>query len=153
MTRDEILKNPEYLTGQIIKYVHRRKDGDLEKAKFYLDKLIELEAQDDEAFEIDLLTEFKDALLGAVFDSGGNPIPCYDSVAVIDQLTAQGLSEDEAVDYAERVADGMRIIWVDEIELQDGGRWLEECQEEAQQAPKGLWADDDPMPPWEWRRK
>ena len=30
---------------------------------------------------------------------------------------------------------------------------LEGCQEEAQQAPKGLWADDDPMPPWEWRRK
>jgi endonuclease YncB( thermonuclease family) len=32
-------------------------------------------------------------------------------------------------------------------------RWLEECQEEAQQAPKGLWVDDDPMPPWEWRRR
>ena len=30
---------------------------------------------------------------------------------------------------------------------------LEGCQEEAQQAPKGLWADDDPMPPWEWRRR
>ena len=26
---------------------------------------------------------------------------------------------------------------------------LEGCQEEAQQAPKGLWADDEPMPPWE----
>ena len=30
---------------------------------------------------------------------------------------------------------------------------LEGCQEEAQQAPKGLWADDDPMPPREWRRR
>ena len=30
---------------------------------------------------------------------------------------------------------------------------LEGCQEEAQQAPKGLWADDEPMPPWEWRRR
>ena len=30
---------------------------------------------------------------------------------------------------------------------------LEGCQEEAQEAPKGLWVDDDPMPPWEWRRK
>ena len=26
---------------------------------------------------------------------------------------------------------------------------LEGCQEEAQNAPKGLWQSDDPMPPWE----
>ena len=30
---------------------------------------------------------------------------------------------------------------------------LEGCQEEAQDAPKGLWEDEDPMPPWEWRRR
>ena len=30
---------------------------------------------------------------------------------------------------------------------------LDECQVEAQQAPKGLWGDEDPMPPWEWRRR
>ena len=30
---------------------------------------------------------------------------------------------------------------------------LEGCQEEAQDAPKGLWKSDDPMPPWEWRRR
>ena len=30
---------------------------------------------------------------------------------------------------------------------------LESCQEEAQDAPKGLWKSDDPMPPWEWRRR
>ena len=30
---------------------------------------------------------------------------------------------------------------------------LSGCQVEAQQAPKGLWEDEDPMPPWEWRRK
>ena len=30
---------------------------------------------------------------------------------------------------------------------------LEGCQEEAQGAPKGLWKSDDPMPPWEWRRR
>lgn len=28
---------------------------------------------------------------------------------------------------------------------------LNDCQVEAQQAPKGLWEDDDPIPPWEWR--
>ncbi|HXU94746.1 MAG TPA: excalibur calcium-binding domain-containing protein, partial [Gallionella sp.] len=25
-------------------------------------------------------------------------------------------------------------------------------QEEARQAPRGLWALNDPMPPWEWRK-
>ena len=30
---------------------------------------------------------------------------------------------------------------------------LEDCQEEAQDAPKGLWESDDPMPPWKWRRR
>ena len=28
---------------------------------------------------------------------------------------------------------------------------LEECQEEAREAPKGLWEDEDPMALWEWR--
>ena len=30
---------------------------------------------------------------------------------------------------------------------------LEDCQGEAQGATKGLWKSDDPMPPWEWRRR
>jgi endonuclease YncB( thermonuclease family) len=30
---------------------------------------------------------------------------------------------------------------------------LKGCQAEAQQAPEGLWEDEDPMPPWKWRRK
>ena len=30
---------------------------------------------------------------------------------------------------------------------------LEGCQKEAREAPNGLWEDDDPMPPWEWRRR
>ena len=32
-------------------------------------------------------------------------------------------------------------------------KMLDDCQVEAQQAPKGLWEDEDPMPPWEWRRR
>ena len=27
------------------------------------------------------------------------------------------------------------------------------CQDEAKEVGLGLWADDDPMPPWEWRRR
>ena len=30
---------------------------------------------------------------------------------------------------------------------------LESCHKEAQDAPKGLWEDEDPTPPWEWRRR
>ena len=30
---------------------------------------------------------------------------------------------------------------------------LEDCQNEARQAPKGLWEAEELMPPWEWRRK
>ena len=30
---------------------------------------------------------------------------------------------------------------------------LSDCQIEAKQAPKGLWADEGPMPPWDWRRR
>ena len=30
---------------------------------------------------------------------------------------------------------------------------LKSCHKEAQNAPKGLWESDDPMPPWKWRRR
>ena len=30
---------------------------------------------------------------------------------------------------------------------------LKKCQKEAREAPKGLWEDEDPMPPWKWRRR
>ena len=30
---------------------------------------------------------------------------------------------------------------------------LQRCQEEAQDAPKGLWEAEDSMAPWEWRRR
>ena len=32
-------------------------------------------------------------------------------------------------------------------------RVLNDCQVEAQQAPEGLWEEEDPMPPWKWRRR
>ena len=32
-------------------------------------------------------------------------------------------------------------------------RAMASCQDEAKEAGLGLWADDDPMPPWEWRRR
>jgi endonuclease YncB( thermonuclease family) len=32
-------------------------------------------------------------------------------------------------------------------------RAMASCQDEAKEAGLGLWADDDPMRPWEWRRR
>ena len=32
-------------------------------------------------------------------------------------------------------------------------RAMASCQDEAKEAGLGLWADDDPIPPWEWRRR
>ena len=32
-------------------------------------------------------------------------------------------------------------------------RVLNDCQVEAQHAPVGLWEEEDPMPPWKWRRR
>jgi micrococcal nuclease len=30
---------------------------------------------------------------------------------------------------------------------------FKQCQEDAQKAKRGLWADEDPIPPWSWRRR
>ena len=35
MTLDEIVNSPEYLRGQTLKYLQRRKAGDLERAKYF----------------------------------------------------------------------------------------------------------------------
>ena len=32
-------------------------------------------------------------------------------------------------------------------------RAMANCQDKAKDAALGLWESDDPMPPWEWRRK
>ena len=114
MTRDEILSNPDYLMACITRHLYRRKDGDLERAKFFLDKLIEHEAKDD-VVDIDLLDEFDDCLLGCVYEADGNPVPVYDSVHMRDTLTSQGMSEDDAHDYIESLAEGMKIMCVHDI--------------------------------------
>ena len=49
---------------------------------------------------------------------------------------------------AEQVRRGM--AW--EYSHFHGNRDLAALQEEAKQAPRGLWALDEPMPPWEWRK-
>jgi len=50
---------------------------------------------------------------------------------------------------AEQVRRGM--AWVYDRYVTDRG--LYSIQDEARAAKRGLWADNSPVPPWEWRRK
>ena len=59
---------------------------------------------EDEFQEIEMLgDEFHHALLGAVFENDGTPVPCYSSAMIVDSLMNEGYSEEEAVDYINRM--------------------------------------------------
>ena len=75
---------------------------------------------DDDFEEIELLgDEFHHALLGAVFENDGTPVPCYSSAAIVEQLMEdEGYTEDMAVDYINEVTEGAKILWIHPLELQ-----------------------------------
>ena len=69
--------------------------------------------------DIELLgDEFHHALVGAVFENDGTPVPCYSSGMVVEQLMREGLTEDQAVDYVNEVTDGAKILWIHPLELE-----------------------------------
>ena len=76
--------------------------------------------EDTEYEEIELLSdEFHHALLGAVFESDGTPVPCYSSAAIVEQLMDdEGFTEEMAVDYINEVTEGAKILWIHPLELQ-----------------------------------
>ena len=74
---------------------------------------------DEEYEEIELLgDEFHHALLGAVFEADGTPVPCYSSGMIVDQLMAEGYDEESAVDYINEVTADAKILWIHPLELQ-----------------------------------
>ena len=74
---------------------------------------------DDEYEEIELLSdEFQYALLGAVFEQDGTPVPCYSSGMIVERLLAEGLTEDQAVDYINEVTDDVKLLWVHPLEFE-----------------------------------
>ena len=75
---------------------------------------------EDDFEEIELLgDEFHHALLGAVFENDGTPVPCYSSAAIVEQLMQdEGFTEEMAVDYINEVTEGAKILWVHPLELQ-----------------------------------
>ena len=75
---------------------------------------------DDDFEEIEMLgEEFHHALLGAVYEADGTPVPCYSSAAIVEQLMdGEGFTEEMAVDYINEVTEGAKILWVHPLELQ-----------------------------------
>ena len=69
--------------------------------------------------DIELLgDEFHHALVGAVFENDGTPVPCYSSGMVVEQLMREGMTEDQAVEYVNEVTDGAKILWIHPLELE-----------------------------------
>jgi hypothetical protein len=74
---------------------------------------------DDDYEEIEMLgDEFHHALLGAVYEEGGAPVPCYSSGMIVDQLLTEGYTEEQAVDYINEVTEGAKILWIHPLELE-----------------------------------
>ncbi len=75
---------------------------------------------DEEYEEIELLSdEFHHALLGAVFEQDGTPVPCYSSAAIVEQLMDdEGYTEEMAVDYINEVTADSKILWIHPLELE-----------------------------------
>ena len=74
---------------------------------------------DTEVEMIELLgDEYADALLGAVYDDDGTPVPCYSSAAVMDHLLLSGHDEDSAMAAVEEATLGMKMLWIHPLELE-----------------------------------
>ena len=74
----------------------------------------------DDFEEIELLSEYHDCLLGAVYDDEGRPVPCYSSDMVMEKLIAEGMSEDQAIEYIEFETQGMKLLWIHPLEFYPG---------------------------------
>jgi hypothetical protein len=74
---------------------------------------------DEDYEEIELLgDEYHHALLGAVYEQDGTPVPCYSSGMIVDELMNQGMSEEQAVDWINVETEGAKILWIHPLEIQ-----------------------------------
>ena len=74
---------------------------------------------DDDYEGIELLgDEYHHALLGAVYEQDGTPVPCYSSGMIMDELMNQGMSEEQAVDWINVETEGAKILWIHPLEIQ-----------------------------------
>ena len=72
---------------------------------------------DKELFEIDLVEEFAFAANKFIYTEKG-PVVCYDCDAVLAYLiTQEGMTHDAAIDYMDETMEGVRFIWIHDIDL------------------------------------
>ena len=68
---------------------------------------------------IELLSDdFAEALLGAVYDEEGTPVPCYSSAMVMDKMLLDGHDEVSAMEAVEAATEGMKMLWIHPLELE-----------------------------------
>ena len=76
-------------------------------------------SDEDDTEVIELLDDqFTDALLGAVYDEEGTPVPCYSSSMVMDKLLMDGHDEASALEAVEAATEGMKMLWIHDLELE-----------------------------------
>ena len=74
---------------------------------------------DEDYEEIEMLgEEFHHALLGAVYEQDGTPVPCYSSGMIVDKLILEGYTDDQALDYINEVTEGAKILWIHPLEIE-----------------------------------
>jgi hypothetical protein len=73
---------------------------------------------DEDIGEIEMLTDFDEALLGCVYSEDGTPVACYSSEVVMKRLVQEGYEESEALDYVEEMTTGMKLVWIHPIEFE-----------------------------------
>ena len=73
--------------------------------------------EDTEVIEL-LDDQFTDALLGAVYDDEGTPVPCYSSAMVMDKMLLDGHDEESALEAVEAATEGMKMLWIHPLELE-----------------------------------
>ena len=78
-----------------------------------------MDDDDTEVEVIELLDDqFTDALLGAVYDDEGTPVPCYSSAMVMDKMLMDGHDEASALEAVEEATEGMKMLWIHPLELE-----------------------------------
>ena len=69
-----------------------------------------------EVFEVDLVTEFAFAATKFIYAEGG-PVVCYDCDAVLAYLADLGMDYEEAIDYMDEAMEGARFVWTHDIDF------------------------------------
>lgn len=75
-----------------------------------------MDESDDTWTALSVFEGWDSALMGAVFDASGQPVPCYCSQQLMTLYLDEGFSESEAMRMIETEAEGHRLVFVHPLE-------------------------------------